>query len=242
MIKFFRKIRRKMLSENKFSKYLLYAIGEIILVVIGILIALQINNLNERKKSQGLEQKLLRELKVDLNQNITDFEINIQIRKNALQVQNTLLEVMAQKRPYNDSLSSFFYYGRFLNISTLNVRHGAYDAIQSTGLTFITNDSIRNSLTEFYTEEMESIRVTESREDKMLDILIPFILEELESDPMNGLATPVDFESLISNQRFKQSITVYSYFQRGIIARYTKAVEMAKSLIEKIEVDLNETK
>ncbi len=47
MIKFFRKIRQQMLSENKFGKYLLYAIGEIILVVIGILIALQINNSKE---------------------------------------------------------------------------------------------------------------------------------------------------------------------------------------------------
>jgi hypothetical protein len=49
MIKFFRKIRRKLLTENKFSKYLLYAIGEIILVVIGILIALSINNWNQKR-------------------------------------------------------------------------------------------------------------------------------------------------------------------------------------------------
>ena len=49
MIKFFRKIRQKMLTENKFSKYLIYAIGEIILVVIGILIALSINTWNERR-------------------------------------------------------------------------------------------------------------------------------------------------------------------------------------------------
>ena len=46
MIKFFRKIRQRLLTENKFSTYLIYAIGEIILVVIGILIALQVNNRN----------------------------------------------------------------------------------------------------------------------------------------------------------------------------------------------------
>jgi hypothetical protein len=51
MIKFFRKIRQRLLTENKFSKYLLYAIGEIVLVVIGILIALQVNNANETRKS-----------------------------------------------------------------------------------------------------------------------------------------------------------------------------------------------
>ncbi|MFT6996019.1 MAG: sensor domain CHASE-containing protein, partial [Maribacter sp.] len=49
MINFFRRIRKKMLTENKFAKYLTYAIGEIFLVVIGILIALQINNWNEEK-------------------------------------------------------------------------------------------------------------------------------------------------------------------------------------------------
>lgn len=54
MISFLRKIRQRLLKENHFSKYLLYAIGEIILVVIGILIALQINNWNEEKKSKAI--------------------------------------------------------------------------------------------------------------------------------------------------------------------------------------------
>ena len=53
MIKFFRKIRQQLLTENKFSKYMIYAIGEIILVVIGILIALGINNWNENRKKIG---------------------------------------------------------------------------------------------------------------------------------------------------------------------------------------------
>ena len=60
MIKFFRRIRQRLLSENKFTKYLIYAIGEIILVVIGILIALQINNLNDESK---LKRTLISDLK-----------------------------------------------------------------------------------------------------------------------------------------------------------------------------------
>jgi len=59
MIKFFRKIRQRLLTENKFSKYLLYAIGEILLVVIGILIALQVNNQNNiRTEKQALKSYL----------------------------------------------------------------------------------------------------------------------------------------------------------------------------------------
>jgi len=66
MIKFFRKIRQKMLTENKFSKYLIYAIGEIILVVIGILIALQINNWNEVQKGKMKATTILKEIRSDM--------------------------------------------------------------------------------------------------------------------------------------------------------------------------------
>jgi len=58
MIKFFKKIRQQLLTENKLSKYLIYAIGEIILVVIGILIALQINNWNKGNYKLLIEAKL----------------------------------------------------------------------------------------------------------------------------------------------------------------------------------------
>ncbi len=70
MIKLFRKIRQNLLSENKFSKYLIYAIGEIVLVVVGILIALTLNNNNERKKSEAktliVFEELLGELASDI--------------------------------------------------------------------------------------------------------------------------------------------------------------------------------
>lgn len=71
MIKFFRKIRQQLLTENKFSKYLIYALGEIFLVVIGILIALEINNWNNRKITQNrldvyIEQ-IYKDISIDLN-------------------------------------------------------------------------------------------------------------------------------------------------------------------------------
>ena len=69
MIKFFRKIRQKLLSENKFSKYLLYAVGEIILVVIGILIALQINNWNQIRIQQLEEQTIVKNIHTEYLQN-----------------------------------------------------------------------------------------------------------------------------------------------------------------------------
>ncbi len=74
MIKFFRKIRQKMLTENKFGKYLIYAIGEIILVVIGILIALQINNWNTNKANEKEAYNQLLEVQKEILNNIVEFD------------------------------------------------------------------------------------------------------------------------------------------------------------------------
>ena len=66
MIKFFRKIRQRLLSQNRFSRYFVYAVGEILLVVIGILIALQVNNWNEERNQRQVELKYFYNLKNDL--------------------------------------------------------------------------------------------------------------------------------------------------------------------------------
>ena len=79
MIKIFRRVRHKLLSENKLSKYLIYALGEIVLVVIGILIALQINNLNEQRKQKNLEQNYLRSLKKEFENNLIEVDRVIEL-------------------------------------------------------------------------------------------------------------------------------------------------------------------
>jgi len=95
MIKFFRKIRQKMLTENKFSKYILYAIGEILLVVVGILIALNINNNNELEKNKQSVVSSLKEIQSNLlddikeSQNVLEsYLINDSIRKKIFDFKN----------------------------------------------------------------------------------------------------------------------------------------------------------
>jgi len=77
MIKLFRNIRQKLLAEGKTSNYLKYAIGEIVLVVIGILIALQVNNWNEDRKSKIIQDAYLNDLMQELNTNMKDYKHNI---------------------------------------------------------------------------------------------------------------------------------------------------------------------
>lgn len=71
-MKLFRKIRQQLAAENNVVKYLRYAIGEILLVVIGILIALQVNNWNEHRKQRNKERYYLTNIKTDLNRNMAE--------------------------------------------------------------------------------------------------------------------------------------------------------------------------
>jgi len=77
MLRFFRQIRQRLLTANKFSKYLLYAVGEILLVVIGILIAIQVDNWNEERKQRIEEQKLISALIEEVTNNIDSLTKNL---------------------------------------------------------------------------------------------------------------------------------------------------------------------
>jgi hypothetical protein len=99
MIKFFRHIRRSLIQENKMSKYFKYAFGEIILVVIGILIALQINNWNENRKKDQLKHEYIVSLKNDYT-------------KDTIQI-NTKLRLNKQEQKYLATLKNRFADGSF---------------------------------------------------------------------------------------------------------------------------------
>ncbi|PQJ16641.1 DUF6090 family protein [Aureicoccus marinus] len=101
MIKFFRQIRKKLLSENRFIKYLIYAIGEIVLVVIGILIALSINNYNERQKNQAKEQLILKQLRSEYTRNLRQLNEKILMRNQGLVACNILLDQIDNPQSFN---------------------------------------------------------------------------------------------------------------------------------------------
>ena len=103
MIKFFRKIRQRLLSENKFSKYLLYAIGEVVLVVIGILIALNLNTNSENKKLVVQEIKILKEIKNELFVALNDVKEDIEGYKRNLTSAKIIYNSILHKESYNDS-------------------------------------------------------------------------------------------------------------------------------------------
>jgi hypothetical protein len=91
MIKFVRKIRQRLLLDGKFRKYLAYALGEIALVMIGILLALQVNNWNEKRKSRKMASEIYHNLLTSLEQDSVEVQRTIDLLSNSLDTQRKLI-------------------------------------------------------------------------------------------------------------------------------------------------------
>ena len=131
MIKFFRKIRHRLLTENKFSKYLVYAIGEIILVVIGILIALQINNWNEKHQAQNKMvsnfQNLIEDLKSNKLQLLNLIERRKEVSNGAgLLIDNYENQIQVDENDFVVKLYPVLSERYFEIESTINGQYGQY--------------------------------------------------------------------------------------------------------------------
>ena len=167
MIKFFRKIRQRLLSENKFSKYLIYAIGEVFLVVIGILIALQINTWNENKLKTKKElfhlENILSSLQDDL-----DNQISPCIKKTKRQIRGfELLEsgFYNNNNISNDSIKRLFF--QYMAQWDLVLNTVAFDNLKSTGMDILSNDSIKTKLLTLYGLEYPYVKSLQAYYDKV---------------------------------------------------------------------------
>jgi len=151
MINFFRKKRKSLADENKALKYTRYAIGEIVLVVIGILIALQINTWNVNRINSVKEIEYLTGLKNDLLNQITGLKNSKQFSDYIINEAETLLGQYNSKSSFqeidslNATLSHLMYTNQFLDIRT------TFNELNSTGqLNLIQNKKLRSQIIEFY--------------------------------------------------------------------------------------------
>ncbi|RAJ11763.1 DUF6090 family protein [Olleya aquimaris] len=157
MIKFFRRIRQKLLSENKFSKYLIYAIGEILLVVIGILIALQINNWNETRKTEIVEIEIYKEIKVDLKAVLGDWKSGIKTHSEYLENSIKLRDHIIKRKPLNGDVSS--YLSNAHRDDQFFPRSVGLEALKSAGLETLTNDTLRRKIITIYERGFKRIEL-----------------------------------------------------------------------------------
>ncbi|MCP9198591.1 DUF6090 family protein [Gramella sp. GC03-9] len=170
MIKFFRNIRRRLLRENRFNRYLLYAIGEIILVVIGILIALQINNWNEERKLKNLEVSYYESLYQDLLQDSLEVEFKIRNAQRNIRQINNVLEFInnnyeitrtsidsvewPRNNYYKDTLALIHSVSQAGFVQFVDILKNTIEDLRATGgIKIIKNKDLKDDLLEYYNRD-----------------------------------------------------------------------------------------
>ena len=238
MLKFFRKIRQRLLTENKFRKYLIYAIGEILLVMIGILLAFQVNSWNDQRKINLLEIAILKELKQNLMVDIVDIDENIIMHEQSLKSSQIISSVIENDLPNNDSLNNHF--SNIILVPMFLPTKTAYENLKLTGTTILDNDSLRLAIIELYERKYPFLKDVIDRERiKMYNDLDGFYRNEFSSIDFFGKSYPVNFEELIKNQVYSNYVNYQKTISEFILAQYEKTKEETNNLIVRINEELD---
>ncbi|MGK0241289.1 MAG: hypothetical protein ACI92G_004781 [Candidatus Pelagisphaera sp.] len=255
MIRYFRRIRRQLFAENKFTKYLLYAVGEILLVVIGILIALGINNANEARKTRNQELHYLRNLDSDLKRNLIELNTYIGIREDSTKSAGIILGHF-EGTPVTD-LSVFNYHNINVQIckSFHQINNTFQERINSGNLAIISNDSIKNLLLNF---ELGYKKIKADEDHMRWDFeeysYKPFFdtvdLNSLAKDYAytasggqsgeKGKLSKEEVETLLNNLEFKNGFVLAEFMNEMIISGYNDVKEKSLKLIDLINEELQE--
>lgn len=241
MIKFFRRIRRQLHTENKFSKYLLYAIGEIILVVIGILIALSINNWNEQRKENKQVVAFLNRLIPEIDSNIYEININIARVDSIVNSAKTLLNMFHKpsvENIKNKDINPAINY--ILNTTGIDLKQETLqEGLNNGSVALISSDTLRNKLYSWRTL-IEDIQLSEKiNTEDLNNNLVPFLYDNFNWRQMDfetsqyekntkGSAFNTDFNKLLSLRKFENLVDNRYFYNSKMKEDYGKLLSEIK--------------
>ncbi len=144
-----RKIRKSLIESSSFRKYTFYAIGEITLVVIGILIALQINNWSEWKKDRVKEREVIMSLSENFEMIIKSLETDTIALLRLNESSKIVLNILDYRLPYEDSLANHFHIARVPKIQ-LTLSQSGYEQLKNVGFDIIVNKEVKDEVVDYF--------------------------------------------------------------------------------------------
>ncbi len=234
MLKFFRNIRKNLLNEGKTTKYFKYAIGEILLVVIGILIALQINNWNEEKRSSKFENEILMLISQNLERDSLMIAAELKKSLTATALTNRVLKA-AKEKSYSDSIT--FWLGKIITFERFQSHSSGYEVLKSKGFDVIQNKKLRTDLISYYDSDLFNVY------QALNDVLgsfnadwIPVVKSEFSDFRFREYAAPRNLEAFLENPTHLMQLKLYKDNREGAIDRMVSVLDkiaLIKSQIDK---------
>ncbi len=243
MINFFRKIRKQLADDNKPLKYMRYALGEIVLVVIGILIALSINDWNEKRKLKAHEINTLHNIVESLKVDLHSFDRSIGFCEQAENSMLLLLSWMEKDWTYQDSLK--FHFGNTNHLVTPNINSSAFETLLSKDLNLISNKELRQHIITLFDSDKSGLEfqtqryrvILEDASMHLFDTRFDAFWNTSENSILNPEMIPLDFESLKKDQK-------YLYFLKSLKNRHhwymTQAIKSTLSSIHQLITEIED--
>lgn len=239
MSRIFNKIRQNLLAQGRVARYFTYALGEILLVVVGILIALQVNNWNAEQKAGQEELKILKEMRNNLANDLDDCFWNINKQKELRRSNMTVLQHLEARTPFQDSLRK--HYGNLIYSTTQRRNMAAYDHLKAKGIDLIRNDSLRRNITAVYSERYYYIERQELEYDNayQMNEVIPHLNAKVHMSESSRTGEPIILARLQEDDAFKGMLRMNIKIRQFMIERYTSLSDDLKHLIRHIDSEIN---
>lgn len=239
MIKFFRKIRQRLLAEGNLKRYLLYAIGEILLVVIGILIALQINTWNEWRKDRIKEENILHDLAKNIEINIQTFQNDINLLEEWGRSSEIIILALGNKTVYSDTLRNHFHLARITK-QKLFVSNIGFQAYKDYGLDLITNKNLSAEIIKLYEFTIPSILSTNDLVNEVDAEWDNHIVQNFDFVEGVGL-TPNDYESLFADHYYVSWVKAYNQGRKSLIKTDQTLIKECENVLQLIRNELKKS-
>ena len=238
MIRFFRTIRQRLLAQGRIVRYLTYAIGEILLVVIGILIALQVNNWNQQRNREAQEVKMLKELALNLRADSADHRDNIEFYDGVARAAEIIKRTMLERTPWHDSME--VHYGYLLRHGLATFNTSAYDNLRSIGFDLISNDSIRIALTNLHAINYTQVLKMEQElsVDNQTFFIAPVVLRRIRMERPWFQGRPHNHQALWGDVEFLEVVQWKATTMDYVADTYRTTLRRTTELIRMIEREL----
>ena len=243
MIKFFRQIRQNLLTEGRTGKYLKYAVGEIVLVVVGILIALQINNWNENRKDNIAESNILQDIKGSISTDIQQLKLRIELSKKDVQSANIILNHLEKNLPYNDSLNKHFVIITSTGSKDFTPQISAYKVLESKGIDLISNNQLKKAILNLYNIDYYRLVYEYENFHKNIHDYGRPIARSLFKTTVNNTEQlpelqPIDYKSLRSNVVLINTLKIIISNDRRIHNMIIELIEECQQIENAINIEL----
>lgn len=196
-----------MIRKLNFKLSLKYALGELVLIFLGISLAIAFQNWNDNRKVKRQALEILSEIEENLAQDITALNELVDVRSKDLEATKRVIQLFSEKRPFDTKISEDL--GRVILGSQIYFREFGYNLLEESHIAALSNLSLRKMLDQYYEQSINFVN-NDVKDDKyeFQTILLPYVRSNFDSWGYRQASTPINYNLMLKDKFFLSSLKI----------------------------------